>query len=257
LSEKVVLRSSTDLPWKLVHPTGYKFEVFRQREQLILERRLKSIERMTAAEAKDYKLFFMLLSSIFQTSVANRGDDYKPWVFDWGNGLDGQRLFRRGTSWLTWFVLHEGPDLFWQQWWTLPPESPETKNYIRDKSLEAWFGDAKITPEEFIRQFSPKAWHDVNEKCHSIQRNHAQQVHEAIDKRVNSGSDYSALSPIPYFTRYAELRQWRRDAGLAPVRETLSHVPFYVEFRCPEELFQKFCSSRQERASAIASPRTE
>lgn len=258
LHDKNVLRSTTELAWRVVHPARYKFEVFRQREDMILERRLQYIKGLYGDEAKDYKLMFQLLSSTFRTSIVNLGDDYKPWVFDWGNGIDGQRLLRRGTSWLTWFVLHEGPDLFWHQWWTLPPTSPQTKNYIRDKSIEAWFGEAKIAPDEFIRQFLPKEWNDVNEKWHDIQRNHATQVHRAIEqKAVSEPSRFPYANSIAYFTKYAECTQLRQELGVAPVQETLCHVPFHVEFRCPEELFQKFCALRQERANApVSLPRT-
>jgi hypothetical protein len=251
---KNVLKSTTDLAWKVVHPSRFKFEVFRQREDLILRRRLEYIKSLPNDLAKDYKLMFMLLSSAFRTSISNYGDDYKPWIFDWGCGIDGQRLLRRGNSWLTWFVLHEGPDLFWQQWWVLPPELSQTKNYIRDRSIEAWFGKTKITPEDFIRQFLPKEWEDVNEKWHDIQRDYAFKIQKALEEKAAAASNgFASVNPILYFTQYAECRQLREEAGIGPVDETLSHVPFHVDFRCPEELFQKFCMLRQERAIAMAS----
>ncbi|KAF2800299.1 hypothetical protein K505DRAFT_320598 [Melanomma pulvis-pyrius CBS 109.77] len=253
LHAKQVLKSTTDLAWKVVHPSRFKFEVFRQREDLILKRRLEYIKGIPDDLAKDYKLMFMLLSSTFRTSVSNYGDDYKPWIFDWGCGIDGQRLLRRGNSWLTWFVLHEGPDLFWNQWWTLCPEQPQTKNYIRDRSIEAWFGKAKITPEDFIRQFLPREWNDVNEKWHGIQRDYAFKVQKALEERASSGfTDFAAVNPILYFTQYAECRQLREEEGMGPVTETLSRVPFHVDFRCPEELFQKFCALREDKTQAMA-----
>ncbi|KAF2186539.1 hypothetical protein K469DRAFT_706529 [Zopfia rhizophila CBS 207.26] len=255
MNAKSVLRSTTDLAWKVVHPSRFKFEVFRQREDLILKRRLEYIKNIPDELAKDYKLMFMLLSSAFRTSLSNYGDDYKPWIFDWGCGIDGQRLLRRGNSWLTWFVLHEGPTLFWEQWWSLSPGCPKTKNYIRDRSIEAWFGEAKIEPEDFVRQFLPKEWNDVNEKWHSVQRDYAYRVQKAMEEKAASTSgDFTAVNPIVYFTQYAECRQLRAENGIAPVIETLSHVPFHVDFRCPEELFQKFCSLRNERAEVLTSP---
>lgn len=105
LHAKSVLKSTTDLAWRVVHPSRFKFEVFRQREDMILKRRLEYIKSMPDDLAKDYKLMFMLLSSAFRTSISNYGNDYKPWIFDWGCGIDGQRLLRRGNSWLTWLVL--------------------------------------------------------------------------------------------------------------------------------------------------------
>ncbi|KAF2014030.1 hypothetical protein BU24DRAFT_425034 [Aaosphaeria arxii CBS 175.79] len=257
LDPRLVLKSSTDLAWKVVNPARFKFELFRQREDLVLTRRLAYVEELPSHLARDYRLMFMLLSSAFRTSVSNYGDDYKPWVFDWGCGIDGQRLLRRGNSWLTWFLLNEGPDLFWQQWQMLPADEPNTKNYIRDRSIETWFGKNKADPEDFIRQFLAKEWEDVNEKWHNIQRDHAQKVHRAMEEKATKGmTDFASTSPIVYFTQYAEVRRQRELSGLPPVAETLSHVPFHIDFRCPEELFQKFCALRQEKASAIANPST-
>lgn len=253
LHAKSVLKSTTDLAWKVLHPSRFEFEVFKQREDLILDRRMEYIKNLDCEMAKDYKLMFMLLSSAFRTSISNYGDDYKPWVFDWGCGIDGQRLLRRGNSWLTYFVLHEGPDLFWNQWWAMDPELPTTKNYIRDRSIEAWFGESKITPEEFIAQFLPKEWNDVNEKWHDIQRDYAFKIQKALEERASSGSiSFAAVNPIAYFTSYAECRKLRSEAGLVPAKETLDGVPFHIDFRCPEELFQKFCTLREDRAVAMA-----
>jgi hypothetical protein len=253
LDAKRVLKSTSDLAWKVFHPSRFEFEVFKQREDLIGKRRLEYITNLPYEMAKDYKLMFMLLSSAFRTSIANYGDDYKPWIFDWGCGIDGQRLLRRGNSWLTYFVLHEGPSLFWNQWWALDPKLPTTKNYIRDRSIEAWFGKTKITPEDFIAQFLPKEWNDVNEKWHDIQRDHAFKVQKALEERASSGSmGFAAVNPIAYFTSYAECKTLRDEAGMGPAKETLDGVPFHIDFRCPEELFQKFCTLREDRAVAMA-----
>ncbi|KAF2261400.1 hypothetical protein CC78DRAFT_357034 [Lojkania enalia] len=254
LRARCVLKSTTDRAWKFVHPSRFKFEVFRQREELILTKRLEYIKGLSDEMVKDYKLMFMLLSSAFRTSISNYGDDYKPWIFDWGCGIDGQRLLRRGNSWLTWFVLYEGPDLFWNQWWSLCPDRPQTKNHIRDRSIEAWFGKSKITSEDFISQFLPKEWNDVNEKWHGIQRDNAFKIQKALDERAMAAStDFTAVNPIMYFTQYAECRQLREMSGTPPAVETLSHVPFHIDFRCPEELFQKFCVFREGRSNVITS----
>jgi hypothetical protein len=254
LPEKMVLKSPADLAWKVVHPTRFKFEVFEKRENLILTRRLQYINSLSNHMVQDYKVMFMLLSSVFRSSIANQGEDYTPWIFDWGNGIDCQRLLRRGTSWLTWFILQQGPDLFWHQWWILPPDLPQTKNHIRDKAIQAWFGESKVAPERFIEQVLPKEWSDVNEKWHNLQRSHATQVHRTIEKKAVTGpADFNSINPISYFTLYAEAKLLREQAGIAPVRETLSHVPFYVDFRCPEELFQKACAVQHERAVRLVS----
>jgi hypothetical protein len=248
-SAKNVPKSTTDIAWKVVHPSRYKFEVFQQRENLVLERRMQYINDIPDELAKDYKLLFLLLSSAFRTSISNYGDEHKPWIFDWSCGIDGQRLLRRGDSWLTWFVLHEGPQLFWDQWWKLDPQAPKTKNHIRDRSIEAWFGKTKVTLEDFMSQ---KDWYDVNQKCHAIQRDYVRKVHKAIDEKVASSSDFTSVNPILYFTQYAECRLLREEVGVPAAPETLSHVPFHIDFRCPDEVFHKFRVLQEEKAVAFA-----
>ncbi|PVH94781.1 hypothetical protein DM02DRAFT_180913 [Periconia macrospinosa] len=249
LGAKDVLKSTKDLAWKAVHPSRYKYELVKQREDMILEKRLQYISSLSRDFARDYKLMFMLLSTAFRTSVDNHGDDHKPWIFDWSCGIDGARLLRQGNSWLTWFVLHEGPQLFWNQWCTLPADAPSTKNHIRDRSIEAWFGLAKITPEDFIRRFLPDKWSDVNEKEHALQRENAAKVQRAIQAQGATGS---VVNPISYFTQYAVCRRLREETGFPPFAETLFHVPFNIDFRCPEEVFQKFRLLKEEKAVALA-----
>lgn len=207
-----------------------KFEHDRRKEDQILERRLAYIDSMPSQDTKDYKLMFMLLSSSFRTSISNAGEDHKPWVFDWGNGIDGQRLFRKGTSWLAWFVLAEGPNLFWNQWWTLPNNSSNARNYIRDRAVDAWAA--------------------TSQKLVDHQRGHAREIQEAINNKADVSGDFISVNPIPYFTQYAECRLSRWKSGILPARETMSHVPFHVEFRCPEELVQQHQTLLQGKQTA-------
>ncbi|KAF2872879.1 hypothetical protein BDV95DRAFT_490971 [Massariosphaeria phaeospora] len=253
LPAKTVLKSRTDIAWKVVHPSRFESEVVNQREDIIFKRRMEYIKNLPGKLAEDYKMMFMLLSSAFRSPISNYGEAYTPWVFDWSCGIDGQRLLRRGQSWVTWFVLHEGPDLFRDQWWNLPHDLEETKNHIRDRLINAWFGTTKISPEDYMRHFLPKEWNDVNEKLHTMQRDYASKIHKALDDKATPG--FINASPIRCFSQYAECRQLRVETGVPPIRETLSHVPFHIDFRCPDELFQKHCTVTRERSlAAMASP---
>lgn len=223
------LRPTNALLTRILCPSRI-LDMHRQKEDFILEERLRYIESMPLQDAKDYKLMFMLLSSAFRTSISNIGEEHKPWAFDWGSGIDGQRLFRKGSSWLAWFVLAEGPHLFYSQWWTLPHDSPNTRHYIRDRALATW----TATPHDLVDH----------------QREHARRIQEAINSKASVSTDFVSVNPIPYFTQYAEhrLAQWK--SGEMPPAETLSHVPFHIEFRCPEELFQQYQSLLQDREEA-------
>ena len=93
---------------------------------------------MPERRAQNYKIMFTLLSSAFSTSFSNIGDEYAPWPFDFGDGIDAQRELRKGKTWLSWYLFAQGPDLFWQQWWSLPHSDPRTKNHIRDRAIDAF-----------------------------------------------------------------------------------------------------------------------
>lgn len=214
-----VLKSASEFTIRFM-ASSRRLEIGRQREDVIHKRRLEYIDFMSVQDAKDYKLMFMLLSSAFRTSIGNIGEDHKPWAFDWGSGIDGQRLFRKGSSWLAYFVLAEGPDLFWKQWWTLPHDSPDTRHYIRDRALMSWMN----TPHKLI----------------DYQRDHARKIQDAINSKAAVSTEFVSVNPIPYFTHYAEHRLTRWKSGKLPAKETLSHVPFHIEFRCPEELLQQY-----------------
>jgi hypothetical protein len=222
-------KPTNDLVTRLLCPLR-RLDMHRQRDNFVLEQRLKYIDSMPIQDAKDYKLMFMLLSSAFRTSMSNVGEEHKPWAFDWGSGIDGQRLFRKGSSWLAWFVLTEGPGLFYSQWWTLPPDTPETRHYIRDRALAAWMA----TPHKLV----------------DCQREHARRIQEAINSKAAVSTDFVSVNPIPYFTQYAEhrLAQWK--SGRLPPKEILSHVPFHIEFRCPEELLQQYQLLLQDKEDA-------
>jgi len=109
--------SKKELSLALFNRARLKLLVLEYQENIILERRLDFIKSIPDKDAKDYQLMFLLLSSVFRVSLTtNYGEKYQPWIFDWGHGIDDQRLVRKGESWMTWYILHEGPSLFWQQW---------------------------------------------------------------------------------------------------------------------------------------------
>jgi len=235
--------STKELGLAIFSPTRFKFALAEARERLVLERRLAHIESLSESAAKDYKLMFLLLSSVFRMSlVTNYIEDYVPWIFDWGYGIDGQRLLRRGNSWMTWFILHEGPFLFWQQWCVQDPLNPNSKNFIRNKSLQTWLGkDSAAT--KFTPDFPPDEWKDANEKEHALQRDSAYKVQLTMERQTGT-QDLLAANPIPFFTRYSECRRLRYHDGTPEPDETLTDVPFHVEFRCPEALSRRYAVLR-------------
>ncbi|KAF1837133.1 hypothetical protein BDW02DRAFT_566380 [Decorospora gaudefroyi] len=181
------------------------------REELILLRRVEYINGLPEQKAADYKLMTTLLSSVFTTFEANVGNEHSRWIFDSTGGIDGQREFRFGRSWLSWFMLQEGPDLFWDQWWRLPPDAAQ--NHIRDRATKAF----KALPPGLA----------------SDQSSLAEEVQKAVHERAQVLRNTGGTNPFAYF--YQRRGTMAGQAAEEPVKETMEHVPFLVNFRCPEE----------------------
>jgi hypothetical protein len=220
---------------KVFRPTYSKLESLKQTEDVILQRRLEYIAGLEVKHAQDYKLMFTLLSVVISTSISNIGDEHAPWPFDFGSGIDGQREFRKGETWLSWYILGEGPEIFWQQWWILPHDHPSTKNHIRDCAIAAFT--------------------NIPESLSDHQRKLAHILQTAINKQILLEGEFSPSEVVPYFSRYAKLRLHRTEAGLPPAKEVLGHVPFLVKFRCPEEVVKRHEAVIEERnMSRVSQP---
>lgn len=204
---------------KLLRPSRSKVESLLSKENTTLEQRIECVKSLPEQHVKDYKLLFTLLSAGFSTSIANVGDTFEPWIFDSGDGIDAQRTVRRGHSWMTWFILSEGPRLFWKQWWVLPPGSSE--NYIRDLALATF----RRLPTDLS--------------------DHQRSLMETLQRTVNAKADArkqpEPWSPYPYFTAYRvhRIQQQEATGEIHQVKEIMAHVPFRVEFRCPAELLER------------------
>jgi hypothetical protein len=217
---------------KIFRPTQSKLETLIHTEDIILRKRLEYLELLGPKQAQDYKVMFVLLSSAFSTSISNIGDEHKPWPFDFGGGIDGQRELRKGKTWLSWFVLAEGPDLFWQQWWALPDSDPTTRDWIRDRAIESFT--------------------DTPKKLSDHQRVLARTFQVAVNEQAMLESAFEESNPVRYFSQYAEHRLCRREAGLPPAQEILENVPFLVNFRCPEEVVKRHAAVEEERNASRA-----
>jgi hypothetical protein len=200
--------SAADVIHKLVHPSRFKLSTLKQVDDAIRQQRLEYIRALPDQLAQDYRLMMILLSSVFSTHRENQGDEHSPWIFDWGGGIDGPRFIRQGKSWLTWFIMNEGPDLFWNQWCSLPHEAAQ--NYIRDRAT----GVFKALPPGLA----------------DYQRSLAETLRDAVYAKT---PDFNTSNPHRYFGRW-----WRiqNEQIIEPVKETMAHVPFLVKFRCPEDV---------------------
>lgn len=109
---------------------------------MIVEQRLLYLKHLDAQIISDYHFMYSLLLAAFRTnhdppSAALMGHN---WTrkhdgalhrLDW-SGDDGRRL-HKGNSWVNWFIMHEGPPLFWKQW-----KGDTEEKFIRNRVLQAW-----------------------------------------------------------------------------------------------------------------------
>jgi hypothetical protein len=230
---KCTRHSPADFANKVFRRSLFKLEASKQAEDTILQSRLDYIAQLEPRRVVDYKLMFTLLSRVFSTSFSNTGEHHVAWPFDFGGGIDGQRELRTGRTWLSWYILAEGPDLFWQQWWSLPHSDTSTKNYIRDRAIENF----KSIPEALSDH----------------QRTLARTLQVAVNQRTSLYSALDQADSIRHFSLYAAQRLQNRQAGLPPAKEILEHVPFLVNFRCPEEVVKRHEAVEEQRNIARAS----
>jgi hypothetical protein len=56
----------------------------------------------------------------------------EPDYFDWAEKNRGKN-FRGGESWANWCLLHEGPKLFWLQWYVC-----RSDHFVKERLIQAW-----------------------------------------------------------------------------------------------------------------------
>jgi hypothetical protein len=149
-------------------------------------------------------------------SKAHVGDEYEPWIFDKGESFDQLRSFRDGTTWLSWFVLAEGLHIFWAQWWSLPPDLAQ--HHIARRAVHTY----KVLDPALVDH----------------QRSLMKRLHDGIrDVGGVKLADYSNLKPHLYFPHVSKGQRPPKDHR-AP--ETLQHVLFHANFRCPDGVEEPF-----------------
>ncbi|KAF1978990.1 hypothetical protein BU23DRAFT_549676 [Bimuria novae-zelandiae CBS 107.79] len=197
--------------------------VAQMREELVMKRRLSYINTLSSEEAGHYVVMFTLLSAVFRARTYDETGpkDGPIWLFDSGYGIDASRFVRKGESWMTWFILHQGPQLFRDQWWSFSAEAPGTKNYVRDRALEAFF--APLRPKDYAVH-TRKKFIDPQQRVHDMQQNFARQVQSELSTKSANNSSHMHMI---YFHAY---RLEELTGGRPAVEETMTAVPFTVDF---------------------------
>ncbi|KAK3215546.1 hypothetical protein GRF29_8g328258 [Pseudopithomyces chartarum] len=213
---------------KTLHPSSYRAKLAQRMENIILEKRLQYVSKMEASDAQDYVLLFAMLSVAFRVNTPwcpSLGlSSAPPWIFDFGQGIDAPRQVRLGESWMTWFILQQGPRLFWEQWWRrrrLIPSRGAKGEYVRMRAIEAFLDKPKIDQQDLALPPGDE-WKDANQDWHDEQRRMAGAVQQAIKEK--SGGDHQHT--LRYFPGYH-----RNASGHGQGDSILDCVPFTINFR--------------------------
>ncbi|KAJ9648290.1 hypothetical protein H2201_000588 [Coniosporium apollinis] len=189
-------------------------EILERRERMILEQRLLYLKRLDAQIISDYRFMYSLLLAAVRTnhdppSAAimghnwTRKNDVALDRFDW-SGDHGRRL-HKGNSWVNWFIMHEGPTLFWKQW-----KGDMEENFVRDRVLHAWNGRL--------------------EQQIAIERDTVCDI-ENLLTAVSGFKVYCPMDVLGEFEEHARHRIARVRAGQPGPKETLEDVPYWIDFR--------------------------
>jgi hypothetical protein len=223
-AKEILSMSNKKSAWILSRTSRYEAETTRLREELVLQRRLQFVDSISVQDAQDYLMMFTLLSGAWRVRKPDKSG-LKPnpvWPFDFGRGIDAPRTIRLGESWVTWFILREGPRLFWEQWCSLPSEAAGTTDHVCDRAIEAFF--APMRPEDHTKD-SGDAFLDPQEESHNMQRECAKKVQQAFHEKSDT---VAQILHIKYIGDYVQIRE--RLGHDPTLEETMGSVPFFVDF---------------------------
>jgi hypothetical protein len=188
-------------------------------EAVILHRRKDYLLSASLREIEDFRLMFPVFTACLR--INQDGSPYpspfKPDYFDWGGNCDsrGHRV-NSGDSWVNWFILSEGPLLFWRQW--CPPSL-----YDDNRTM-------------LIRTLLLKYWDQRGYKQIEVETKAAQDIERLLRAKVGvvamGGRPGRATDPSPYFEKYLmDDRGERRSDEDLVVEETLDCIPYFIDFR--------------------------
>ncbi|KAF9732699.1 hypothetical protein PMIN01_09557 [Paraphaeosphaeria minitans] len=243
-AQDILSMSNKKATWLMVHTSRYEAEVVRLREELVLQRRLQSIETISMHEAEDYIMMFMLLSGAWRvgkrprqlSTVASVSKKDPTWPFDFGHGIDAPRMIRKGESWVTWFILRQGPRLFWEQWWSLPSEAPETTDHVRDLAIKTFF--SPLRPEDHVTHHQTE-FSDPHEELHILQCTCAEPVQRALQEKCSVSArtlhlHYQSIYDQSRRERLVRIGAMASAAALEEPDPTMLSVPFFISFSAHE-----------------------
>ena len=214
---------------------GQNFSFISQKEDMILARRLAYVESMSEADAASYMLVIRLLSKciryhprfdadaepiLLKVGTSWARSRPKP-VYDYP-GKSGMYTWYTDVlidspgpivPWLLWFILHAGPDMFFEQW-TSTYSDLAGINHVADLTWSFWEGhDAKTISKRI--QMASQLDMSIKRRCFRpgvediCKRNMKK---SAIDEAIQRGtSDHKIFVKEALLPNY--FMEWRAAGG--------------------------------------------
>ncbi|KAK7743342.1 hypothetical protein SLS62_010665 [Diatrype stigma] len=191
-------------------------EMLHRREDLIRDRRRRYLEGLPIQSLEAYHLMFAFLIQPIQTHYDLHTADLSNYFGPDGRDPTGLESFDRaddhakrlfqGNSWLNWYILHEGPLLFWKQWYYC-----NDRNLIRDRALAAWYaraGEQVWIERDAVFDLRDIISHPIRYECmfklcgQPALINHRRKKLEGRYKRPQE-----VLNDVPYWINFRDYRE--------------------------------------------------
>jgi hypothetical protein len=177
----------------------------KKRETLILDRRLELVRTLSERDREDYQILSIFLIGCFEhlwSPPATMRETVPDGPFDWG--MPPRRWMGRKDSWVNWFILHHGPKLFWEQWWSEPCIPPyrhpnQTNGAIASGGMPwHYIGHPAFAGRPTLFEKMQRSWNQRSKDVIRIERDYATR----IEKELLKGLDYKSYNPprelLPY-----------------------------------------------------------
>ncbi|KAF2807013.1 uncharacterized protein BDZ99DRAFT_523558 [Mytilinidion resinicola] len=146
-------------------------DAVRRREEVVLKERVRLVKGLADAECEDYVFVWRLLLWVFRPYGRPGEEEGKGMEGEEEEGEEGGHNWQaeisnisNGCSWLNWWVLHAGADVFWRQWW-----SERRPNLVRDEVWRDW-RERTHHQVELEKEYVAKFEFAVRKRCLSVER---------------------------------------------------------------------------------------
>jgi hypothetical protein len=209
--------------------------LIKQRESIITERRITYLHSIWITRPTNFSVTYAILSQAFFANYDPNFGDQHPFFnpigkvidfFDWGSPLH-TRVYH-GNSWVTWWILHEGPLTFWHQWCPPVCYDEDRHDYIRGRLLSDWdrrseeqIGNERDAVSTYMNRVYPHGQQDAKRnferyvsQCQDLERQEPEHPRYGSSRFIYVDDDEEDEEEDSWYDEYA-----------------LYHLPYLINFK--------------------------